>query len=106
LIEVATFFPEIAILEVIGPTYEGRRQNILKLSNGAAPGKIGIFVDAAIHAAEWQAPAVALNTIFQLTANLSANQQFLDMADWYILPVANPDGYVFSWTEVIFRNIF
>ncbi|XP_059476080.1 carboxypeptidase B-like [Neocloeon triangulifer] len=99
LTEVAATYPEIAQLASIGTSYEGRQQNLLKLSNGNGVPKIGIFIDAGIHAAEWLGPSVALNTIFQLTANSSANQVFLDMADWYILPVANPDGYVFSWTE-------
>jgi murein tripeptide amidase MpaA len=93
-------FPTIASNETIGLSFEGRPQTVLKLSNGGSANKIGIFIDAAIHAAEWLGPAVALNTIHQLTTDLATNQAYLDMADWYILPVANPDGYHHSWTEV------
>jgi len=24
-------------------------------------------------------------------------KKLVDMFDWYVLPVANPDGYVYSW---------
>jgi len=102
--EVVINYPNIASNETIGFSFEGRPQTVLKLSNGGPASKIGVFIDAAIHAAEWMGPAVALNTIHQLTANLATNQAFLDMADWYILPVANPDGYFHSWTEVTRRN--
>ncbi|XP_059475243.1 carboxypeptidase B-like isoform X2 [Neocloeon triangulifer] len=97
--EVASKFPSIASVETIGTSFEGRPQTVLKLSSGNSTSKIGVFVDAAIHAAEWLGPAVALNAIHQLTENQAANQDYLDMADWYILPVANPDGYVFSWEQ-------
>jgi murein tripeptide amidase MpaA len=100
LTEVEALYPELATIEPIGLTYEGRQQKVLKLSNGPVSGRVNIFIDAAIHAAEWQGPAVALNIIYQLTANYSANVEYLNKANWYILPVANPDGYEYSWTEV------
>ncbi|XP_065338695.1 carboxypeptidase B-like [Cloeon dipterum] len=96
--EVAANYPSIASLETIGSSFEGRPQTLLKLSNGSGSNKkIGVFINAAIHASDWIGPAVALNAIHQLTTNLANNQAFLDMANWYILPVANPDGYVYSW---------
>jgi len=30
----------------------------------------------------------------------------VDMFDWYVLPVANPDGYAYTWTGQNVSNIF
>jgi murein tripeptide amidase MpaA len=96
--EVATTYSNIATLITIGASYEGRTMRVLKLSNG--PGKTGIWFEAAIHAREWLAPPVVLYTINELTENLALNQAMLDKNDFYLLPVANPDGYVYTWTTV------
>ena len=96
--------PQLASLEDIGHTYEGRTLRVLKLSSGGA-GKAGVLMEAAIHSAEWLAPAAALYAIDQLTAFAVQNQEMLDIADWYILPVLNMDGYVFTWTEVRTRSV-
>jgi murein tripeptide amidase MpaA len=71
---------------------------VLKISNG--PGKKALFTDAAIHAREWITPPVILKIAFELLENYQANKALVDMVDWYILPVANPDGYVYSWESV------
>lgn len=73
---------------------------VLKISNG--PGKKAIFTDAAIHAREWITPPVILKIAFELLENYDANKALVDMVDWYLLPVANPDGYVYSWDTVLF----
>lgn len=43
---------------------------------------------------------VALNTINQLVANSTANHELLDGLDWVIVPVLNPDGYVYTFETV------
>ncbi|XP_065339976.1 zinc carboxypeptidase-like [Cloeon dipterum] len=94
---VATTHPEIATIINIGNSWEGRPLRVLKLSNG--PGKKAIFLESLIHANEWVGPPTVLHAINELTSNLLENQALLDANDWYFLPVANPDGYVYSWTE-------
>ena len=74
---------------------------VVKISNGA--GKSGIWYDSATHAREWAGPPTALHMINELTENLAANQAMLDRNDFYILPVSNPDGYVYTWTNVRHR---
>ncbi|CAB3381391.1 Hypothetical predicted protein [Cloeon dipterum] len=94
---VATTHPEIASIINIGSSWEGRPLRVLKLSNG--PGKKAILLESLIHAREWVGPPTILHAIHELTTNLLENQALLDANDWYFLPVANPDGYVFSWTK-------
>lgn len=52
-----------------------------------------------MHAREWISIVVALFVARQLTENHKANQNLVADMDWYILPVANPDGYVYSYTK-------
>ena len=53
-----------------------------------------------IHAREWIAPAVCTYLIAQLAENKTGNMNYLDNLNIYILPVANPDGYEYTWSDV------
>lgn len=96
--------PDIASIEEIGTSFEGRPMTVLKLSNG--PGKRGIFFDSAIHACEWAGPPVSMYAINELTENLAENQDMLDKVDFYFLLIANPDGYVYSHETVSISILF
>lgn len=96
-------YPNIASIIDIGESYENRPMRVLKLSNG--PGKSGMFIESVIHAREWIGPPTVLYAINELTENLAENQAMLDAHDFYFMPVANPDGYAFSWTDVIIADI-
>ena len=45
-----------------------------------------------IHAREWISPAATTYIIKQLVERSGENQDLVDFYDFYILPVANPDG--------------
>ena len=47
-----------------------------------------------IHAREWISPATATFIMKQLVERNYENQDLTDFYDFYILPVANPDGWV------------
>jgi len=96
--QVVADFPSIASIIDIGESFEGRPLRVLKLSNG--PGKSGLFMESVIHAREWIGPPTILYAINELTENLANNQAILDANDFFFLPVANPDGYSFTWTDV------
>ncbi len=55
---------------------------------------------AGIHAREWIGPAVGTYLVNELLNNAEANDKYLDSFNIYLLPVANPDGYEFCWTDV------
>lgn len=53
-----------------------------------------------IHAREWISPAAVTYVMNELVTFYNDNFKLADQVDWYILPVANPDGYVHTWTKV------
>lgn len=59
-----------------------------------------MFSIAGIHAREWIAPAVAVYLLHQLVEKYEENKQVADALDWTIIPLLNPDGYVYSMTQV------
>lgn len=60
-----------------------------------------MYIEGNIHAREWISGATVtwiLNTL--LTSNDTNIHELATNIDWYFLPIANPDGYVYSHTTV------
>lgn len=62
---------------------------VIRISNGKANAP-ALWIDGGIHAREWISPAA----VTYIINHLVENSEDLE-ADYYILPVANPDGYIF-----------
>ncbi|XP_034255171.1 carboxypeptidase B-like isoform X2 [Thrips palmi] len=95
---VAENHPNRVKVHDIGRTFEGRRMLVVHVSNCPYCNYTAIWVDAGIHAREWIAPATALFALSQLAENETAHADMREQLDWYILVVANPDGYQFTHT--------
>ncbi|CAL8139192.1 unnamed protein product [Orchesella dallaii] len=81
----------------IGESYEKRDLKVLKISKSSDTDRPAIWIDAAIHASEWISPAVATYVINELlTSNDTDVIKITEDFDLYIMPVMNPDGYVFA----------
>ncbi|XP_068081519.1 carboxypeptidase B [Anabrus simplex] len=89
-------YPNLASVQNIGYSTEGRPIKVVKISSGGE-NKPVIFVDATMHAREWIAPSAALFLIDQLTGN-KRNRDLVDDVDWYVIPVVNVDGFEYSHT--------
>ncbi|KAL1117211.1 hypothetical protein AAG570_004538, partial [Ranatra chinensis] len=96
---LAKAYKHLASSEIIGYTAERRPIQVLKVSSNPLANKPVVFIDAGIHAREWVAPAVALFVMYQLVENNKQNSNLLDKVDWHIIPLLNPDGYVYSMTK-------
>merc|ERR1712002_584469 len=86
---------DFASIIPIGQSYEGRDMNVLAITKAGA-GAPNIWLEAGIHAREWIAPAVATFIIRELVENYDKHPDYLDKLNWYLLPSANPDGYMYS----------
>ncbi|EDM15255.1 carboxypeptidase A2 (pancreatic) (predicted), isoform CRA_b [Rattus norvegicus] len=83
----------------IGSSFENRPMNVLKFSTGGD--KPAIWLDAGIHAREWVTQATALWTANKIASDYGTDPaitSLLNTLDIFLLPVTNPDGYVFSQT--------
>jgi len=83
----------------VGSSYNGNSIIVFSITQPASNRK-AYWIDATIHAREWLAPATTLQIMDALARGTTANARSLvDRHDWHIMPVMNPDGYAFSWTN-------
>ncbi|XP_012140434.1 carboxypeptidase B isoform X2 [Megachile rotundata] len=90
---LAETFPDVCSVVSIGNSVEGRALKVLRISNGK-PNAPALWIDGGIHAREWISPAAVTYVINHLVENSEDLE-----ADYYILPVANPDGYEYTFTR-------
>ncbi|XP_068141011.1 zinc carboxypeptidase A 1 [Drosophila tropicalis] len=95
---LASSNPGVVTLIEGGKTYQGRSILGVQIAKGGS-NKPGIFLEAGIHAREWIAPAAATYIINQLLTSTDASVKALaENYVWYIMPHANPDGFVYTHT--------
>ena len=96
--------PDLAQGFTVGTSIEGRPIKGLRIANDAAyPGrrKAGMVFGATQHAREWIAPMVTMYLAEALVTRYDTDpaiQRFVDRIEFLIVPIVNPDGYVYSWT--------
>lgn len=99
--DLVVAFPDLISKYQIGTTYEGRPIYGLTLTSPVgAPHKAGLCFDATGHAREWITPMTVLWGIDQMLDGYGKDPQitrWLDKLAFYVTPVANPDGYIYSW---------
>uniref|UniRef100_A0A1B0AEL8 Peptidase M14 domain-containing protein n=1 Tax=Glossina pallidipes TaxID=7398 RepID=A0A1B0AEL8_GLOPL len=93
--ELIDKFPKIVTGFNIGRSYEGRLIRGIKISFKS--GKKAIFIESNIHAREWITSSAITYVVKELL--FSHNRDVRTMAeslDWYVIPVLNVDGFVYS----------
>ncbi|CAH0663688.1 unnamed protein product [Spodoptera exigua] len=96
-------YPNIATVVNAANSFEGRPIKYVKISstNFEDESKPVIFIDGGIHAREWISPPTVTWAIHKLVEDLT-ERDLLDKFDWILLPVVNPDGYKFTFTNTRF----
>ncbi|XP_069721491.1 carboxypeptidase B [Phaenicophaeus curvirostris] len=98
--EIAAENPGLVSRSVIGETYEGRPMYLLKVGK-SSPNKKAIFMDCGFHAREWISPAFCqwfVKEAVETYGKDTVMTTLLNSLDFYVLPVFNIDGYVYTWT--------
>lgn len=99
--QLAKDYPDLVTVVTQAITDEYREIKYVRISNSTGrKGNKTIVIDAGIHAREWIAPSTALYVIQQLVEYATQNQDLLNLFEWIILPLVNPDGYEHSHTNV------
>ncbi|KAM8714438.1 hypothetical protein ACLKA7_014551 [Drosophila subpalustris] len=81
--------------QVIGHSYEGRPIRSVRLSKRA--GNKAIVIEGNIHAMEWISSATVTFILNQLINSKDEQlQRLTEEYDWIILPMMNPDGFVYT----------
>ncbi|KAI8516585.1 corticosteroid- binding protein [Branchiostoma belcheri] len=102
LTDTAGRYPNLATLVDVANTSEGRSVVALKIGVPKKTPKRAVWIDAGIHAREWIAPATAVYFIQQLVTRYGRDQTVTDLLeklDWYVVPVVNVDGYIYTWSD-------
>ncbi|GAA3212562.1 M14 family metallopeptidase [Microbacterium terregens] len=106
LMTTAAANPKIAEFRVIGQTVQGQDIGAVRLTKNVAKTKDGkrpttVYVGAQ-HAREWITPEM-VRRLLDYYVNSSATEarvkRILDSTELWFVPVANPDGYDFTFTE-------
>ncbi|KAF7760075.1 hypothetical protein Agabi119p4_10751 [Agaricus bisporus var. burnettii] len=107
--ELQKLYPDTIKLRSIGRSFEGRDLRAITLSAPSVnstlgpiskEGKLGFVIGGAQHAREWIATAAATYIAHALVAPPSqpySLRHLLDIFDFHIIPVPNPDGYTYTW---------
>ncbi|XP_004682491.1 PREDICTED: mast cell carboxypeptidase A [Condylura cristata] len=93
--------PKMITRITIGKTAEDNPLYVLKIG-GKDGRRKAIFMDCGIHAREWISPAFCQWFVYQATKTYGKNKimtKLLDQMNFYVLPVFNVDGYIWSWTQ-------
>ncbi|XP_053166546.1 carboxypeptidase B-like isoform X2 [Hemicordylus capensis] len=93
--------PDLVSRSQIGTTFEGRPMYLLKVGRPGA-NKKAIFMDCGFHAREWISPAFCQWFVRQAVRTYGKETimtELLEKLDFYVLPVLNIDGYVYTWTK-------
>lgn len=65
-----------------------------------------MFIESGMHAREWIGVATSTYILNQLLTSTDASiRAIAENYNWYIFPVANPDGYSYTHTTVSFVTI-
>ncbi|ELU06078.1 hypothetical protein CAPTEDRAFT_157542 [Capitella teleta] len=100
--ELSTSLPHLVSLTTAEmTTSEGRSIYLMKIGRKRPYQKPAFWLDGGIHAREWVSPSSVVFVVSKLVEDYlkGYNTDLLDNLDWYILPVVNPDGYVFTHVE-------
>ena len=101
---LADAYPDLASLETLGQSWQGREIWCMTLTNpatGTADDKPAFYIDGHIHAEEVATSHTALYTIWYLLTNYGSESfvdWLLDHMTFYIIPRINPDGAEISLT--------
>uniref|UniRef100_A0A673T749 Carboxypeptidase A1 n=1 Tax=Suricata suricatta TaxID=37032 RepID=A0A673T749_SURSU len=99
---IAGDFPDLASRVKIGHSFENRSMYVLKFSTAEGRRRPAIWLNAGIHSREWISVATAIWTARKIASDYGkdpAITSILEKMDIFLLPVANPDGYVYTQTQ-------
>jgi murein tripeptide amidase MpaA len=97
---LAAQFPALATVSTIGNSIENRPIRMIHITGpGSTTNRPAVVVNATQHAREWVTPMSAMYVVDRLLETYATDTRIQTMVngiDFYIIPVANPDGYEYT----------
>ncbi|CAE6440354.1 unnamed protein product [Rhizoctonia solani] len=101
--DLASAFPNNAKVVASGNSYEGRVITGINIFGSAGSGtKPAVIFHGTVHAREWISTMVTEHIAYILLSNYTTSstiKSYVDKYDFYIFPVVNPDGFVYTQSE-------
>lgn len=103
--QIAEAYPEFVELRSLGKSLQGRDVWLAIVNNpatGEHTDKPAMYIDGNIHGNEIQAAETVLYSMWKLLESQGSNErltELLENASFYFVPVANPDGRAWWFTE-------
>ncbi len=97
--EYAATRPDLATVFTVGMSLENRPIKGVRIT-GPGSDKPAVLIDGCQHAREWIAVMVPMYVADQLISLYDTDPvvaALVDELEWFIVPIVNPDGYVYSW---------
>jgi MYXO-CTERM domain-containing protein len=93
--------PELVTSFDIGESIEGRTIRAIRITAQGEDDRPAVIVTAGQHAREWIAISSGMYVIDQLVLRAEEPEiaALLAAVQVYVIPVVNPDGYAYSWTD-------
>ncbi|CAH1634685.1 unnamed protein product [Spodoptera littoralis] len=103
--QLARDYPNVVSVVLGGRSVEGRPIRYLKISttNFQDARKPVVMIQSLLHSREWVTLPATLYAIRKLVVDVSESD-LVQNIDWIILPIANPDGYIFTLTDRFWRK--
>ncbi|HRJ49611.1 MAG TPA: M14 family metallocarboxypeptidase, partial [Phycisphaerales bacterium] len=100
---VAASKPQITVVETIGQSLESRPIKAIRITGPGGPGnRPAVFYHGGQHAREWITPMTIMYFADRLVGSYGSDARVTDLlnnVEIILVPVMNPDGYSFSWTN-------
>jgi len=99
--EYVANFPNLVTKVNIGTSHEGRAIYALEIT-GPGSDKPGVLFNGCQHAREWVSPMTCMWIADQLLSRYATDpdiQQLVDDVRFHIVPMVNPDGYVYTHND-------
>ncbi|XP_051857007.1 carboxypeptidase A4-like [Antechinus flavipes] len=98
---IASEYPNLVSLLKMANSFEKRPLYVLKFSTGKGDGP-AIWLNHGLHSQEWITHATGIWIARKIASDFSENKptitSILNKMDIFLMPVANPDGYAYSYT--------
>ncbi|XP_066953173.1 carboxypeptidase B-like [Macrobrachium rosenbergii] len=90
-------YPSKVRVDEVGKSFENRSIYRVRITNNIGNNikKKVVFIDGGIHAREWVSPPAAFYAIKKLIADTKLTKSI----EWQIIPMLNPDGYIYTWSQ-------